>query len=81
MRGGKEAFKSISFDIEKVFTHCFKVTMTLMSENARPRRRTSASVRLPIVHLTWDRRESNFLTAGALLKGNIGLLVCIYLHI
>jgi len=32
MRGWRGAFKSASFDIKKVFTPCFKVTVTLISE-------------------------------------------------
>jgi hypothetical protein len=49
--------------------------VTLISENPIPRRRTSPSARLPIIDLAWGRREYNFLTAGALLKGEIDLLV------
>ena len=76
MWGWNEDLKSYSIDIKKVFTPWFKATLTLILENASPRRRTSPSARVPIVHLTWDRRKSWFPTAGALFERKIDLLLC-----
>ena len=48
--------------------------MTLIWEKARPRRRTSPSVRLPVIYLASDGRKSNYLTVAVLFKGKIDLL-------
>ena len=74
--GGTKTLRATVLILRKNFTPCFNVTVTLISENASPRKRTSPSTRLPIIHLTWDRGESRCLTAGTLLEVEIDLLVC-----